>query len=76
VAIDTIILKIVGSAILSLLVVWILSPAIRIYSTFAYCTNCNGVVYAFIIVVLPILIAFVGIYNIMSLFSASSKGGY
>ena len=75
-AIDTIVLKIVASGILSLLVVWVLSPAITIYSTLAYCTNCNGLVYAFTIGVLPILIVFVGIYNIISVFSAKMNGGY
>jgi len=67
-SLDMMVAKIAFALITGIILVWVVSPAIAVIGMVT-CPNCNPFINAFIFVVVPVGLVFIGIYKVMGIFS-------
>lgn len=65
---DTVIAKTVFAFVFSLILIWVIRPGLGVFGTIT-CPNCSTFINAFIFIVIPIAVIFIGVYQVMSVFT-------
>jgi len=65
---DTSVAKIVFAFIFALILIWVVRPGIAIIGMVT-CPNCSSFINVILFIVVPIGAAFIGIYQVMSIFT-------